>query len=146
MTTSTNDTFTSAYRAILTAVFVGIADALISLIYNIVYRSIRPDFSQDLLNVAYLIFGTVFLFFVIGIIFMGLRLLNKKGSLIFIVLFAALTLLAFIAVGTAHLTSSETENCSYRGILRGLILLDGITATFLVPYFYSNPAFEAYVV
>jgi|GEM_PF-1780905 len=146
MTISKNDKFTSAYRAILTAVFVGIADALVGLIFNIVYRVTRPDFPQDLVNVAYLIFGTVFLFFVIGIIFMSLRLVSQKGNLIYIVLFATLTLIGFLTIGTAHLAHSDIENGCYRGMVRGLILIDGITATVLVPYFYTSPAFEAKVV
>jgi hypothetical protein len=146
MTIPTNDKFTPAYRAILTAVFVGIADALISLIFNIAYRSGGADFPQDLVNVSYLIFGTVFLFFVVGLLFMGLHLLSQKGSLIFIVLFATLTLIAFVAVGSAHLADSEIENHRYHGMLRGLILIDGITAAALIPYFYSSPKFAEHVV
>jgi hypothetical protein len=34
MTNSTNQTFSTAYRAVLTAVFVGIADVLIPYLYN----------------------------------------------------------------------------------------------------------------
>ncbi len=146
MTISTNEKFTTAYRAVLTGVFVGIADALISLIFNIAYRSGGADFPQDLVNVSYLIFGTVFLFFVIGLIFMSLHLLSQKGSMIFIVLFAALTLIAFIAIGSAHLTGSPIENGRYQGMLRSLVLIDGISATALIPYFYNSPKFQEYVV
>jgi hypothetical protein len=146
MTNSTEQSFAGSYRAVMTAVFVGVADALISLIFNIAYRSGGADFPQDLVNVSYLIFGTVFLFFVIGAIYTGLRILSKKGDLIFVVLFAALTLIAFVAIGAAHLADSPTENGRYRGMLRSLVLIDGISATVLIPFFYNSRKFEEYVV
>jgi hypothetical protein len=146
MTNSTNQTFNSAYRAVMTGVFVGVADTLISLCFNIAYRSAGADFPQDLVNVSYLIFGTVFLFFVIGIIFMSLHLISQKGGLVFIVGFAALTLIGFVIIGSAHLTDPPLANLRYRGMLRGLVLIDGISATVLVPFFYNSPKFQEYVV
>ena len=146
MTNSTNQTFTTAYRAVLTAVFVGIADALISLCFNIAYRSGGTDFPQDLINVSYLIFGTVFLFFIIGIIYMSLHLVSQNGGLIFMILFAALTLIGFLAIGSAHLTEPVAANLRFRGMLRGLVLIDGISAAVLIPYLYNSPKFEEYVV
>ena len=146
MTNSTDQTFTEHYRAVMTAVFVGVADALISLVFNIAYRAGGADFPQDLVNVSYLIFGTIFLFFLIGAIYTGLRIISKKADLIFIVLLAALTLLTFVAIGSAHLASSDIENLRYRGILRGLVLIDGISATVLIPYFYNSTKFQEFIV
>ena len=146
MTIDKNEKFTTAYRAVLTGVFVGIADALISLIFNIAYRAAGADFPQDLINVSYLIFGTVFLFFVVGLIFMSLHLLSQKGSLVFIVLFAALTLIGYVAIGSAHLADSDIGNLRYRGILRGLVLIDGISAAVFIPYFYNSSKFQEYIV
>jgi hypothetical protein len=146
MTNSTNQTFNPAYRAVMTGVFVGIADALISLCFNIAYRSGGADFPQDLINVSYLIFGTVFLFFVIGVIYMSLLLSSQKGGLVFIVLFAALTLIGFVAIGSAHLTDPPPANLRFRGMLRGLVLIDGISATVLIPFLYNSPKFQEYVV
>ncbi len=146
MTNSTEQSFTANYRAVMTAVFVGVADTLISLFYNIAYRYGGADFPQDFINVSYLIFGTVFLFFLIGAIYTGLRIISKKADLIFIVLFAALTLLLFVAIGSAHLTDLPIENLRYRGMLRSLVLIDGISATALIPFFYNSPKFQEYVV
>jgi hypothetical protein len=146
MTNSTDRTFDTAYRAVLTGIFVGIADALVSLCFNIAYRSGGADFPQDLVNVSYLIFGTVFLFFLIGVIYMSLHLISQKGGLIFTVLFAALTLIAFVAIGSAHLTDPVAANLRFRGMLRGLVLIDGISAAVLIPFLYNSPTFQEYVV
>ena len=146
MTNSTDQSFTGNYRAAMTAVFVGVADALISLIFNIAYRSAGADFPQDLINVSYLIFGTIFLFFLIGAVYTGLRIISKKADLIFIVLLAALTLITFVAIGSAHLADSPVENLRYRGMLRSLVLIDGISATALIPFFYNSRKFQEYVV
>jgi hypothetical protein len=77
---------------------------------------------------------------------MGLRSISTKGSLIFIVLFGALTIIGLAAIGSAHLADSDIENLRYRGILRGLVLIDGISATALIPYFYNSPKFQESVV
>jgi hypothetical protein len=146
MSNSTDQSFAAGYRAVLTGVFVGIVDTLISLGFNIAYRRGGADFPQDLVNVSYLIFGTVFLFFIIGAIYMGLHSISTKGSLIFIILFGALTIIGLVAIGSAHLADSDIQNLRYRGILRGLVLIDGISATALIPYFYNSPKFQEYVV
>jgi hypothetical protein len=146
MTNSTDQSFAGGYRAVMTALFVGVADTLINLLFNMAYRYGGADFPQDFVNVSYLIFGTVFIFFLIGAIYTGPRILSKKGDLIFIALFAVITLFLFIAIGSAHLADSTIENERYRGMLRGLVLIDGITATALIPFFYNSPKFEAYVV
>src|ERR1700722_16002228 len=146
MTNSTDQSFAGSYRAVMTAVFVGVADALISLIFNIAYRSAGADFPQDLVNVSYLIFGTVFLFFLIGAIYTGLRIISNKADLIFIVLFAAFTFITFGAIGSAHLAGSDIENIRYRGMLRSLVLIDCISATALIPFFYNSRKFEEHVV
>jgi hypothetical protein len=124
MINSSNQRFTTGYRAVLTGVFVGIADALISLVYNIVYRSGGADFPQALINVSYLIFGTVFLFFIIGVIFMSLQLFTKKADLLFILLFAALTIIFFTAAANGHFADSPVENIRYR--------------VFMMPWFKSS--------
>jgi hypothetical protein len=146
MNNSTNQTFTDSYRCMMTAVFVGFADSLISLIYNILYRLGGADFPNDLINVAYIIFGEMALFFVIGVIYTGLHRVTKKADGIFIIGFAALTILIFIAVGSGQFAASTEENLRFRGILHGLTLIMGISATAGIPYFYHSKAFERYVV
>lgn len=145
MINSSNQRFTTGYRAVLTGVFVGIADALISLVYNIVYRSGGADFPQALINVSYLIFGTVFLFFLIGVVYMSLQLFTKRASLLFIILFAALTIIFYTAASGGHFADSPVENMRYRGMLKGLVLIMGISATAGIPFLYHNRKFEEFV-
>ena len=138
--------FSDFFRAMMTAVFVGFADSLLSLIYNILYRAGGIDFSNDLINVAYIIFGEMFLFFVIGLIYAGLQLLSSKADILFIIGFAALTILIYVGIGSAHFSTYPDENLRFRGMLHGLTLILGISAIAGIPYFYHNEAFKRYVV
>ena len=146
MNNSSNQSFTDAFRGIMTALFLGIANSLVSLIFNIIYRYYGHDFSNDLINVSYLIFGGLFVFFMIGLVYTGLHLITAKGDLIFILLFTALTILIYVAIGSGHFATDPEENLRFRGMLHGLTLITGISATAGIPYFYHNTAFREYVV
>jgi hypothetical protein len=146
MISNDGQSFVKAYRAIMTAVFVGIGVAFISLIFNIIYRSGGADFSEDLLNVSILIFGNLLLFLLIGLIYMTLNLYAPKADLIFILLFVALTILGWVAISSGHFAATAVENGRFQGMLKGLLLLIGIAATCVIPLLYHSRRFEEYIV
>jgi hypothetical protein len=139
-------TFVPAFRAVMTAVFVGIGVAFISLIFNIVYRSAGADFSNDLLNVSCLIFGNLLLFLMIGLIYMLLILFTSKADSIFIALFIVLMILGWMAISSGHFAKAPVENERFQGMLKGLVLLAGIAAIGAIPLLYHSRRFEKYVV
>jgi hypothetical protein len=54
----------------MTGLFIGIADTVICLLYNLFYRDGGHGFfSSDIVNVSSIIFGTNILFVVIGVLF-----------------------------------------------------------------------------
>ena len=146
MNNSSNRSFTDAYRGIMTALFLGIANSFVSLIFNIFYRLHGPDFSNDLINVSYIIFGGLFLFFVIGLVYTGLHLISKRADLVFIIGFAVLIILIYGAIGSGHFATDPEENLRFRGMLHGLTIISGISAIAGIPFFYHNAAFRQYVV
>ena len=146
MNNSSDQTFGVFYHAMMTAVFVGFADSLFSLIYNILYRAGGIDFPNDLINVSYIIFGEMFLFFVIGLIYAGLHSLSKKADFVFIIGFAVLTILLYVGIGSGHFSIDPAVNLRFQGMLHGLTLIIGISATAGIPYFYHNEAFQHSVI
>src|ERR1700754_2890077 len=100
-----NSSFNANYRAFMTALFVGVADALLCLIYNVVYRSGRPYFSSDIINVSYIIFGVVFLFSMIGLVYMLTLRLFRQGNLIFMFLIIVLSTLALLGIHSGHFST-----------------------------------------
>lgn len=130
----------------MVSLFVGFADALICLIFNVAFRSCRPYFSSALINVSYIIFGMLFLFTLIGLIYLLLLSFFRKGNLIFMALFTMLTILAISAVSSAHFSENPIENTSFRGLLIGVTIIAGVSASIGVPLLHESQKFEFYVV
>ena len=146
MDTPSSASFETSYRAVMTGLFVGIADALICLIYNVAFRSSRHYFSSTLLNVSYIIFGMLFVFFVIGLVYMVIRRFFGKGDLIFFIVFAMLTVWIVWAIHWAHFSTDPIEDASLRGEYTGVALIAGISAAIGIPLLHRSHKFELYVV
>ena len=141
-----NSSFDASYRAFMTALFVGVADALLCLIYNVVYRSGRPYFSSDIINVSYIIFGIVFLFAMIGLVYLFALRLFRQGNLIFMFLMIILSTLALLGIHSGHFSSDLVENQSLRAEATGITIVVGFSAAVLVPLLHGSHKFELYVV
>ena len=146
MDNSSSNPFQSSYRALMTGLFVGIADAFIGLIFNIAYRSSRPDFSSTFLNVSYIIFGMVLLFFFIGLLYAVVCRIFSKSDLIFFLLFGALTILAVWGMHTTRFSGDLIEDASLRGEYTSIAIIAGVSAAVGIPLLHRSHKFELYVV
>ena len=146
MDSNSSDPFTASYRAFMTALFVGVADAFLCLIYNVIYRSGRPIFSSTLINVSYIIFGIIFLFAMIGLVYLFALRLFRQGNLIFIVLMALLTILAISAIHSGNFSSDPVGSQSLRTEATGITVIAGISAVIGIPLLHGSHKFELYVV
>ena len=131
-------------KAILTALFIGIVDTVICLAYNIFYREHTGFMMQDYINVSSLIFAVNLIFTVIGIIYFVLLKSFRKGDLVFIVVFALLTIFCVWKVLTGQRTDNHELNVAFRGLLTGIIVIMGLSAL-AVPYLFHNRTFEKHV-
>lgn len=130
----------------MVALFVGIADALICLIYNVVFRTGKPYFSSDIINVSYIIFGMVFLFSMIGLVHLAMLRLFPRGGLAFSALFLVLTIVALMAIHSGHFSSDPVESDLLRREITGIAVIVGISACAGIPLLYGSHVFELYVV
>jgi len=146
MDTQSSASFEASYRAVMTAFFAGLADTVLCLIYNIAFRSGRHYFSSILLNVSYIIFGTLFLFFIIGVIYMLIRRIFRNGDLIFSLLLSALTVVVIWTVRSGHFSADPIEDVSLRGEYTGVSIISGICAAIGIPLLHRSRKFELYVV
>jgi len=146
MNTNSSTSFSASYRAFMTALFVGIADAFLCLIYNIIYRSGNPDFSSAIINVSYIIFGVIVLLAMIGLIYMFALRLFQHGNIIFIVLLIGLTILSISAIHSGSFSADPVESQSLRGELTGITVIIGMSAAAGIPLLHGSHKFELYVV
>lgn len=129
------------YRALMTAVFVGIITTLITLFYDLVFVKEFAFPLSVIINVASLIFFVNILFMVIGFIYYGFMRLFPKGELIFTIAAILLTVLLVIATMGVHRTDDPVVNTQFRELLGGIIVIIGI-ATVLIPFLFHSKKFE----
>jgi hypothetical protein len=130
------------HKALLTGVFVGFADTIICLFFNIYYRGSVAYFSADIINVSSLIFIINALFVVIGVTYFGFQKAFRKGDLPFIVVFAALTAFVVWKISGLHRSNDGQVNAHFKTLLTGIILILGVTATFGIPTLFHNKTFD----
>ena len=132
-------------KAFMTVFFVGIMDAFLCLIFNVIYRDYGASFSNDLINVSFLIFGILLLFALIGVVYVVILGTFKKGNVVFMLLFALLTVLAWRGAGSVGYSLSPAEMERFRGCVRGIILIVGVSIVVAVPLLRNSKKFEELV-
>ena len=129
-------------KEFMTALFVGIMDTVICLIFNVVYRDGGIYFSNDLINVSTLIFGILIIFGIIGIIYTVLVSTLEKGTILFMGLILLLTVAGLWGAGSAQISPDMAENERFRGLLKGILWIMGVSAVAGIPLLRNSKKFE----
>ena len=120
-------------KTLLTGVFAGIVATLINLAYDFFFRYYAKLYPSEIINVSSIIFGSMLLCTIAGIIYFFLSNI-KHGDIVYIVLFCALTVISFIACMHVQRSSDANVSEAFRGLLLGTVAVTGLLATFLIPY------------
>jgi hypothetical protein len=142
--------FTSTFpfvKALMTGLAVGIADTLLCLAYNLLFRDdvSRGFFSSDIINVSSIIFGVNLLFVVIGVLYSGFLKAQATGEILFSVLFTVLTIIGVIVAMHVHRSADPIQNSRFHGLLTGVILILVISAAAGMHLFYHNRKFGEHI-
>jgi hypothetical protein len=129
-------------KALLTGVFVGFATTIICLIYNIVYRDYSGFTPSEIINVSSLIFAINILFTIIGVLYYFFLSFSRQGNLLFISLFAILTVVLLWKTAGIQRSSVHEIAVQFRGLLGGIVLISGIAAAFVLPFLFHSKSFE----
>lgn len=121
-------------KSLLTGVFAGIIATLINLAYDYFYRDFVKFYPSEFINVSSIIFATMLLFTVAGIIYFFLSKFVKYGNIVYIVIFSALTIISFIAGLHVNRSANALESEEFRGLLLGTVGVTGLLLVFFIPY------------
>ena len=127
--------------SLLTALFVGIIDTVICLTFNLAYRSSSGYTPSDMINVSSLIFVINLLFVVIGVVHFALLSVFGRNDIVYMLVFAALTVWGVWGEEGIHRFSDPVDNDGFRGLLLGITLILGVSASFAVPFLTHNRKF-----
>jgi hypothetical protein len=125
-------------KTLLTGVFAGIIATLVNLVFDYFYRDFVKFYPSEFINVSSIIFATMLLFTVAGIIYFLLSKFIRHGNIVYIVIFCALTVFCFITGMHVHRSSNPLISQEFKGLLLGTIALTGLLAAFLIPYLNNH--------
>ncbi len=124
-------------RCVLSGVLAGLAAVLINVVYNFIYRSISGYALSEVFNITSLIFSSILLTLVASVILFFL-LKIKSGKIIYIVFFLLLTVIGIYAASQTQRSNIAENQHDFRILFGGIVIIDGLCAAFLVPYFVNH--------
>ena len=125
-------------KCILAGVFSGLAATVTNLTYNYFYRDHTKYTPSGIVNITTIIFGTMILFILCSNLYYALSKAMKSGSVIYMIIFAALTLLGLWAImGGGHETGSLLAS-DFKGLILGMEIICGALLTFFIPYLMKH--------
>jgi hypothetical protein len=136
----------SLSQALLTGLFAGIMATIVCMIFNVIYRDDTQFQLSDIINVSSLIFVVNIIFLLIGVAYYGFLKMSRRGDLVFIIVFALLTILLAWRSMYVHRSSDPVLNREFHYLLAGVVIIMGLFAAFGIPFLYHNKRFRNEVV
>ncbi len=124
-------------RCLLSGLLAGFAAVIINFVYNYIYREATDYTLSEVVNVVSIIFSSILVNLVAGIL-LFLFLKMKNGSVIYVVFFLILILLGIYAASQTQRSNVPANQHEFRILLGGIIIIDGLCAAFLIPYFVNH--------
>ena len=132
-------------KSVLAGLATGIIATLLNLFYNFIFRGItRLSLSVSLINVSTIIFATIILCIVAGLVYYFIVLNLKKSKVIFIALFFIVTVIGvWLGLGF-HISENQKFSQQFDLLYIGMLIITGLCGIVLVPWLSShkNPFFD----
>ena len=140
-----NDRQNAFFKAMMTGLFIGIIDTIICLAYNIGFRSETGYIPSEIINVSSLIFAVNLMLTIIGIVYFFFQRYVRSGDIVYSIVFLALTIwLAMKTFSSARFEDTHL-NSGWHGLMGGIVLICGISATCL-PLLVRSDKFQDAVI
>lgn len=125
---------TAFSQALLAGLFAGIMATLANLTFNFIYREITDFQPSEIVNVSTVIFASVLVPVVGGVVLFFLEKATKNGSAIYMVLFVVLSALCIYSAFGIQRSSIPKETHDFRGLFIGIVIITGGLISFYIPY------------
>ena len=123
-----------AYRPIMAGLFAGIAASLLNIVYDALFRDATGFNLPEIINVSTIIFGTLFILVVAGVVFAIMDRFIKPVTTVYTIVFLALTLACIRFAMHVTRTDNAVQNGEFHYLLLGIVIITGGAACFLIPY------------
>jgi hypothetical protein len=125
-------------KSVLAGVFSGIAATLTILIWNFYYRGVSGFSLSDIINVSSVIFVSVLLLTVGGLLVHVFHHYIKQGTIVYIVISVLITILLIYMLQGVERSPNPTIAAQFRKLMLGVTIIMGIYWSFVIPYLYNS--------
>jgi ABC-type thiamin/hydroxymethylpyrimidine transport system permease subunit len=129
------------YRSLMSGLFAGIVITIANLAYNFLYRDLTSFNPSYFVNVTTIIFISILLSLVAGILYYLIVPYAKKSRLLYIILFVLLTAFVTYLAFTVQRSVDMKVTTQFHGLFAGIVIITGLVDAFLIPYMaeHKNP-------
>lgn len=122
------------YKSLMAGLFGGIVITIANLVFNFIYRGVTRFNPSQLINVTSIIFVSILLSLVAGIIYYVIVPYARRNKFLYIALFIVLTAILTYVSFTVHRSNDAHVSAQFDGLLAGIVIITGITDALLIPY------------
>jgi FtsH-binding integral membrane protein len=131
------------YKSLMAGLFGGIIVTIANLMYNFIYRGVTRFNPSEVINVTSIIFVSLILSMVAGIIYYMIVSYAHKSKMIYIALFIVLTVVVVYGGFSIQRSTNPNVTAHFHWLLGGIVIITGLTDALLIPYMakHENIAF-----
>jgi len=122
------------YRSLMSGLFAGIVITIANLAYNFLYRDLTSFNPSFFVNVTTIIFISLLLSVVAGILYYLIVAYAEKSKILYILLLVVLTAVVTYVAFTVHRSVDIKVSTQFHGLFAGIVLITGLIDAFLIPY------------
>jgi len=124
-------------KSLLSGLLAGLIAVGINTVYDYIFREMTSYSLSEVVNVAFIIFSSLIVELIAGICYYLFSKM-KKGRLVYLVVFLAIMVLGIFGAFQTERSNNITNQHEFRYLFAGIMLVDGLVAAFLIPYFVNH--------
>jgi len=128
----------SFYKSLMAGLFAGIVVTVVNLIFNFIYRNATGFNPSLIVNVTSIIFVSLILSVLAGILYYLIVPYGHKSKFLFIILFFVLTVIVTYVAFNVTRSSNATVTTQFHGLFAGIVVITGLINALLIPYMARN--------
>jgi hypothetical protein len=124
-------------RCLLSGLLAGLVAVALNVVYDYIFREITSYSLSEVVNIAFIIFSSLIAELAAGICYYLFSKM-KNGRLVYMIVFLVLIALGIFGAFQTERSGNVTVQHQFRILFAGIILIDGLVAELLVPYFIHH--------
>lgn len=122
------------YKPLMAGLFAGYIATVLNIVYDVFFRESTSFPLHELINVSTIIFATLFVLTLAGIVFAFFQRYFKSGLIIYVVLSMLLSVVCIYGIEHVQRSADANVTLQFQHLLLGIFIITGLFATVGIPY------------